>query len=748
MSDWLFLPPWGLRAVAAIAAVLVLLLICRAWRERRTVPARRQAVALILRAVVLVILLVVALNPTALRARPVQGKPALVILLDTSASMSTRDVAGQSRLSAALHILKDKSALPALQNDFAVDFRTFDKEIRAATLAGLTPDSARGAATDIGPALTNAVTDLADRPAQVGVLLVSDGRDTGEAAMDAAGLALARGVPLWTWCLGGPVPRRDLWVDVPAADLLAFAGTDVELSATFHALGYENRSFRVELLANGKKIDQTDVLPGPSGETPVKFKITAPASGEHRYTFRIPAEPGAADQENRERSVFLRIVGEKVRVLLVEGQPHWDTKFLVQCLKSHPRVELTALYRLADKRQFAVLSSNGQQKQAQDADLFPRDARQFAQFDVIVLGRGCEAFFDSGTEDLLSRFVAQQGGGLIFSRGKAYGGRFPPLAKLEPVLWGEGSLPDAQLALTDAGRLCPVLELTPGGEIDTLLEHLPHFDLAANTVGVKPLAVVLAGAKPSAAKDAPVGDADNSTVLLAYQHYGQGRVVTVNAAGLWRWAFHEKATDQEEVAYERFWTGLLRWLLAGADFQPGADVAFRTDARAYNDDRQIRLLIQTRGLDQDAYRPRVTIRSTAAKDLNAEPAVLEPRRQSGGSYLAEAGPFAPGTYELRLANNIGQPSEIVTTVEVLSSSVENRNLSADPDLMARLSARTEGRPVTGDDLAGFSKIIERWRARRELADQKVILWDQWLLLAAVVTMMGAEWFWRRREGLL
>jgi len=48
--------------------------------------------------------------------------------------------------------------------------------------------------------------------------------------------------------------------------------------------------------------------------------------------------------------VFVRVVGQKMRVLLAEGQPGWDTKFLVQCLKRNPRVELTAAYRLNDRR--------------------------------------------------------------------------------------------------------------------------------------------------------------------------------------------------------------------------------------------------------------------------------------------------------------------------------------------------------------------------------------------------------------
>ena len=39
-------------------------------------------------------------------------------------------------------------------------------------------------------------------------------------------------------------------------------------------------------------------------------------------------------------------------------------------------------------------------------------------FDVIVLGREAEAFFDHNTESLLTDFVSKRGGSLIFARGK------------------------------------------------------------------------------------------------------------------------------------------------------------------------------------------------------------------------------------------------------------------------------------------------------------------------------------------
>jgi hypothetical protein len=736
MTEWLFLPPWGIRLVAMAGAVLVAMLALRAWRERRVVGLGRQALPVVLRLVVTAALVAIALNPTAMRPRETSGKPALTVLVDTSFSMATADVDGRSRMAAALKVLADGATLGRLKDDFTLDVRTFDKDSRAANLAALTPAAAEGRASDLGAALAGAVGDLADRPGQAGVLLVSDGRATTEGATEAARLALARSVPVWTWCLGGEVPRRDLWIDVPGSEVLAFAATDVDLSATFHEVGYENRAFRVELLKDGAVLGTYDVVPGPGGDAPVKARITAPQEGEHRYVFHVAEEKDQAEKANNERSVYVRVVGQKMRVLLAEGQPSWDTKFLVQSLKRNPRVELTAVYRLNDRREFAVVSAGGGERR-EAANLFPRTPEQFAAYDIIIMGRGCEAFFDDKTEENLANFVARSGGGLVFSRGKPYGGRFQPLAKLEPVVWGSGMSEHVRLMPTPAGRTSPVFELTTADRVGALFEQLPAFDQSAATVGVKPLAVILAGGEPEVH-----GAADEAPTVMAYQHYGQGRVVTVNASGLWRWAFREKASEDEEVVYERFWSTMLTWLLAGSDYLAGSDVALRSERRLYTDEQPMRFQIRTRGLDQSAYRPQLTLRGPGV-DVK-----VEPRLQASGAYMAEVGPFPPGAYQVEVRNNLGKPAQMTMAVEVASSSIENRVLNADPELMRRLSDISEGRVLTGRDVPRLGEVVRQWRAQRELSDQKTPLWDHAAILAVLMAVMTVEWFLRRREGLL
>jgi len=333
----------------------------------------------------------------------------------------------------------------------------------------------------------------------------------------------------------------------------------------------------------------------------------------------------------------------------------------------------------------------------------------------------------------------------VFSRAKAYGGRFPALAKLEPVVWGEGADASVKLAPRGGEGAGPVFELAKTGDLDALIDRLPLFDRAMHTVGVKPLAVTLADGDAA-------GLTDDKPVVLAYHLYGQGRVVTLNAGGLWRWSFREKGDAGDEFVYDRFWLGLLRWMLSGSDFLAGHDAALASDRRLYTDEQPMQFLIRTRGLDEEAYRPRLVIRPStppgAGPSTGGGETQVEPSRRAAGVYLAEAGPFAPGSYTVTLVNNVGNPRELATTVDVVSASIENRDLSADRRLMDEVARVSEGRAVEAADVARLGEIFAEWRARRELAERKTPAWDRWWLLAAIVAALGAEWLLRRREGLL
>ena len=350
-----------------------------------------------------------------------------------------------------------------------------------------------------------------------------------------------------------------------------------------------------------------------------------------------------------------------------------------------------------------------------------------------MFGRGVESFFEEATEEHLTQLVGSRGGGLIFARGKPYEGHFRALGKFEPVTWDEGLELEASWRPTAAGRESPVFELGASDDLDDVLDRLPSPDRMRSTAGEKPLAVVLATSD---------GSRDRRTIAMAYQRYGQGKVLQLNASGLWRWAFRERGKAEDEHVYAQFWSAILRWMLSGADFLPGEDVSLRSERRVYADDQKMRFLILTRGVEEETYRPELSV-AGAAKTVE-----IEPRPAGGGSFTAAAGPFPPGLYTVKLVSNVGKPAEQDITIEVVSSSVEKRVLSANPDLMKRISTMSGGRELGRRDISDMKGVVERWRAERQTSVDRRAVWDRWYILLPFVALLGVEWFLRRREGLL
>jgi hypothetical protein len=68
--------------------------------------------------------------------------------------------------------------------------------------------------------------------------------------------------------------------------------------------------------------------------------------------------------------------------------------------------------------------------------------------------------------------------------------------------------------------------------------------------------------------------------------------------------------------------------------------------------------------------------------------------------------------------------------------------------MARLAQTSGGATVTGPDIPNLPAIVRRWEASRQLAHRQQPLWDRWWTLTGLLALLAAEWWLRRREGLL
>jgi hypothetical protein len=721
----LFDPIWHPRLVILVALLLLGLLALRAWRERRQSPLTRQAPLLLLRLAVLAIVLLLVCNPHRVSLIPLPEHPRLQVLFDQSASMAVEDVEGRSRWQAAREAFA--AAQAAWDGRFDLRLHSFARTLRACSAEALAGMPADGEASALGEALSQGLAHSVEADIGAGVLLLSDGRSTDDSARDAAQLALARGVPLWICPLGGPIAQRDLRLHAPSNEVLAFAGAQVSLAVELQQVGFPGRSFAVQISAGEQAVQNLEALPDAQGLARLTFQVMAPDEGELAVHCSVPLEEGEQRSDNNHSVIYLRAVAKQARVLLLEGQPHWDSKFLVQSLIRCPQVRLTAIHPLANGRRFTVHDDGAGQRG--DAPVLPRGAEALAQYDVIILGRGCDDLLADLGPDLLADHVAEHGGLLIFSRGRPVFGRNQVVDALDPLVYRLGEEGGGQLLPADAGRDHAIFDLSAADDDAALLADLPALDAIQASEGTKPLAAVLARAGVEA-----------QGIAMAHQPYGQGRVLTVNAAGLWRWAFHERRNAFDEYVYDRLWLGVLRWMLAGSDFRPGHNIALQCERRILNDEQSLHLLVRSRGLPD--FRP--VLRLIGAEGEQE----LSPRAAGDGRFLVEAGPFAAGDYRVELSAAGAEPERLSLQVRVLSASIERREPSADRALLAALATASDGRIVEREELGRLPALLEQWHSQRQLSDRDESLWDRAWLLALLLALLGCEWYLRRRGGLL
>jgi hypothetical protein len=679
-------------------------------------------------------LAVVACNPGQWRQLTEPASQRWALLIDRSHSMSAPDVAGKSRWQAALDMARTARAVATVPN--ALDVYTFAEGIEPANfdaLAGRNPD---GRTSDILGALQGVLDQSAARDTPLtGVVLFSDGRQVGGVGhADAAVRACARNVPVYTLAFGGDVQVPDLRIDAVRRHVVAFKGQPVPIALDVTDTGMGAVRLNVRLrTADGRVLEERAVELQDGQRTRVRFEPKAPAqAGYLPLVAELVGGPGDKRPDTDSVAIGLLVIDTRLRVFLAEGEPFWDSKFLVQLLRKMPFADVTSVYRLAPDRFFRVETDLAKASEAPVAQ-FPETDVALDAYDLVVIGKGAEYLLTTERIARLRRFVTEHGGCLLFARGKPYRRDMPELEPLEVVAWEtplEGSF---RVQPTAAGEEAGLFGNLLPGVGDLVWQRMPPLKQ-------------LQGARPTGAFAQVLAegvDGGRKAPLLVSQRLGKGMVVSVNADGLWQWSFFPDVAEAADT-YTRLWTQIVQWSATGADFLPGQAFALQADAQSVDPGVPVRLRARGR-VERPAGPPGIEVRRDGrvvrTLALGAVPAAT--RLWETLVVLNE-----PGNYELALQVSPEEGPAPSVTLVVRPPAGEGDNPSADPEFLAQLASQSGGRSVTAPELAATVRALEprpSAGARGETIWQP--RWDRAWLLLAMVAFFGVEWFVRRRSGL-
>jgi hypothetical protein len=615
-------------------------------------------------------------------------------------------------------------------------------------LKGVEPS---GDQTRLGDGLRQVLTELRGVP-PTAILLLSDGQTTdGEPLAKAAELAKQKGVPIFAVGLGDPQPAKDLELTDMLVDEVVFVDDLVRFEAKLLSRGFAGQNVTVKLrkktagATRPEDIETITVTAPPDGQAKrIEIVHKPKETGEITFTMEVEQKPREIQADNNAMSRVVNVRKEKLKVLLVDGEPRYEYRYLKSFLERDRTIDLKV-----------VLLSSDPEYAEQDPFALPgfptlKDGPDgLFSYDAIILGDADPGFLNAAQMKNLVEFVIQKGGGLMFVAGE----NFNPLSykrtalePLLPILINEARNPSSSGAILPAFR--PVL--TPEGITHPIFrfgadvpasrriwENLPELNWYLEAPKKQPAAFVLA-THPTAR-----GADGQGLPIMLYQFNGQGKVMFSAVDDTWRWRFRVG----DNGPFGRFWIQTIRFLARSKMLgQKQAEVT--TDRKKYT--RNQTITVQVR-FPNPAIAPATGGVNVEVSKKGQGPRKVALRASAGTKNVFEGmlPQLSEGEYDVRLL----PPPVLTGTLPTTSFRVDppagelERVQMNEPELR-RVAEMTQGKFYTAETVGTLLDDLPSPQKVPLDTDPPIPIWNAWPLLVLFLSVAAAEWILRKRKQMV
>ena len=736
--------PWFVLLVLGLVAAVVAVWFYRAGQSALT--PRDQAVLGGLRVAAILIVATCLARPILAVSRAIEQRNVVGVVVDDSRSMRITDNENLARGTFAHQVFggPDSALFKALAEKFQLRFfRTSGAGGRSESLGDVPLNGSR---THIATSVLRAEEELAGAPV-AGMVVISDGADNSAAMPGATPmleqlLALrARQIPVYTIGVGAEHFQRDIElsrVEVPTS-VLKDASILVEVVVVQR--GYAGKKFPVVVEDSGRIIGSRDVSMPKDGEAAiVRIRVPASERGARLFRVRVPVQSDEMVKENNDREAVVVVNDRREKILYLEGEPRFELKFIRQAVDEDRNLQVVTLLRSA-KDKFLRMSVDDSVELSTG---FPKTREELFSYRAIILGSMEASFFTVDQLRMLADFVSVRGGGLLALGGRralAEGGfAGTPFADALPVELGppagsDSGATEITVTPTAAGILHPATQLAPNDSATTTLwRQMPPLTTVNEVGRPKPGATVLLEGRAEGER--------RTRPTLTFQRYGRGKAIVFAVQDSWLWQMHQ-LVPVEDQRHETFWRQLLRWLVS--------DVPSRVDMVAAGE-----------GAINEGIPLRVVVSDSAyarfnGAAVNAE--VLSPNGEStqlpfewatdrDGEYTAMMVPGVNGVHTVNLKAVVGRDTIRSTAgyVRIADPTAEYFGAEMRPAVLKQFADETGGKFYRTSDVSRLPQdIVYTTSGATEV--QRLDLWDMPVIFLILLSLLGAEWLYRRRRGL-
>jgi hypothetical protein len=236
---------------------------------------------------------------------------------------------------------------------------------------------------------------------------------------------------------------------------------------------------------------------------------------------------------------------------------------------------------------------------------------------------------------------------------------------------------------------------------------------------------------------------DQNQPLLAWQPFGEGRVLAFAGDSTWRWCLRGF-----DAAHKRFWRQVILWLakkdestegtvwikLAQRRFTPGQRVEFTVGARAPSGEP----------VANASFQVQIELPGGQKNPLS----VVQGKEGASGSFrdTQQAGDYTIHVAATQDGRELGTTRARFLVTE---QDLELDSPLADATLMENLATMTGGKALVPEELpALLRQLAEDTQSLEVQTEAKRTPWDTWPFFLTLVALLSSEWFLRKRWGLV
>ena len=732
----------GMLALTLVAAVAAASLITYRGIKSQGHP-RERAVLVGIRLALLLLLLFCLFRPSLILRAAVPQQNFLGVLIDDSRSMTIADTDEKPRTDFVQQQFGEGGALAqALSKRFVLRYFRFSS---SADRLGTTSElKYGGTSTRLGTALERARDELSGLPL-AGLVLITDGADTSADTLDESLASLkARQIPVFSVGVGQDHFARDIQITRVETPRGTLKGTSLAVDVVISQTGYAGTTVPLQVEDGGRIVSTQDVvLPADGQSATVRVNFTATDAGARLFSFHVAPQQGEQVTQNNARDALVEVTDGRERVLYMEGEPRPEMKFVRRAVADDPNLSVTILQRTAEDKYLRLDVGSAEEV----VGGFPKTREELFAYRAIILGSVEAASFSPDQLRMLADFVSKRGGSLLMLGGRrsfAEGGwAGTPVAEVLPVEFDGGArggnsgpyFTHLSVRPTRAGALYPVTQLAENEKASaTKWEGMPAVTAVNQVRSVKPGATVLLTGTT---------DTRQEQVVLAYQRYGRGKSLAFPIQDSWLWKM-DAAVPVEDMTHATFWRRLIRWLVDGVP----APVNITTSIDRVEPGEPMKLsaeVVDPAFVEVNDAQVLATITSPSGKTSEVP---LEWTVSKDGEYKGQFVPDEAGTYEVR-TSAVRDGKELGTTTmhaRASAGDAEYFDAAMRSSLLTRVAEDTGGQFFTPSNAASLPEAIN-YSGRGVTVVEERDLWDMPIILLALLTLIAAEWGYRRQRGL-